>query len=258
MNSEISPALPIAGALRRREGIDHDKGRARKRLNCASNRSGRPKGRSRGSADFDSFENGYLYFCKMCDMCGALHFISERKKGSSLANPKLSACCSNSLIDSRVVPRFSNTPSSLKCLLNKSNSDSRSFRKNIRKHNSALAMASVTSNWISLSVGTSVFNRTWTILERIHHFIDPLNPSEGLRPRYLSVFIHDSIENESERANHRQQDVPGVSTSVLYCLEQMLRNCNFLVQNFLSVRELCRDQEVPESIRLVIPANRRP
>ncbi len=178
-------------------------------------------------------------------MCGALHFVSERKKGSSLANPELSACCSNGLIDSQVVPRFSNAPYLLKRLLSESNPYSRSFRKNIRRYNSACAMGSVTSNWISPSVGTSTFNPTLTIQGRLHHFIGPLNPSEGLRPRYLSVYIHDSLENDSERANRRQQNFPGVSTSVLYSLEQKLRNSNSLVQNFLSLRELSRYQEAP-------------
>ncbi len=62
-----------------------------------------------------------------CDMCGALNFMSERKKGSSLVIPKFSACFSNGSIDSQVIPRFSNPPSLLKRLLNESTSDSRSF-----------------------------------------------------------------------------------------------------------------------------------
>ncbi len=118
-------------------------------------------------------------------------------------------------------------------------------------------MASATSNWISPSVGTSAFNPTLTTQGRLHHFIGPLNPFEGFRPRDLSVNIRDSPENESERANHRQQDFPGVSNSVLYSLGKMLQNCYSLVQNFLSRRELCRDPEAPQSIRLVIHANRR-
>ncbi len=89
MNSEIRLAIPIAGARRKREGIEHDNERARKRFDSASNWSGRPRGRPRGSRDFDTLEDGYLYLRKMdaeCDMCGALHFMRKRKISSSLAN----------------------------------------------------------------------------------------------------------------------------------------------------------------------------
>ncbi len=119
-------------------------------------------------------------------------------------------------------------------------------------------MASVTSNWISPSVGTSAFNATLTTQERLHHFISPSNPSEGLRPRYLSEYIHDSLQNEVERANHRQGYFPGVPATVLTNLKEMLQDCNSLDQIFLSLRAITQGDEASQTIRLVIHANQRP
>ncbi len=80
-------------------------------------------------------QDGSLYFRKMnieCTFCGALHFLAERKKSSSYINPKFSVCCSNGLITTQIVPRFSETPEILKQLLSQSTPNSRSFRRNIR------------------------------------------------------------------------------------------------------------------------------
>ncbi len=93
---------------------------------------------------------------------------------------------------------------------------------------------------------------------RLRHFLGPLNPSEGLRLVYLSVYIHDSLQNEVERVNHKQEYLPDVSASVQTNLEEMLHDCNFLLQSFPSLREITQGDEAPQTIRLVIHANRRP
>ena len=116
------------------------------------NNSGRRRGRPSSAGDHDIVQDGSLYFRKMnieCTFCGALHFLAKRKKSSSYINPKFSGCCSNGFITSQIVPRFPKTPEILKPLLSQSTPNSSSFRRNIRKYNSSLDMASVTSNWIT-------------------------------------------------------------------------------------------------------------
>ena len=76
-----------------------------------------------------------------CDMCGALHFVGERKRQSSLIKPKFSGCCPNGLITAEIVPRLANILIVLKRYLTENNSNGRAYRRNIRKYNSALAMA---------------------------------------------------------------------------------------------------------------------
>ncbi len=119
-------------------------------------------------------------------------------------------------------------------------------------------MASVTSNWITHNLENSCFNPTLTIQVPLHHFIGPLNLSGGLRPRYLSVYIHDSLQNESDRANHRREDFPGVSARTVSQLAGMLQSSNSLVQSFLSIREMTQNQPPATNIQLVIHADRRP
>ncbi len=146
----------------------------------------------------------------------------------------------------------------LKRYLTPNNSNGRAYRRIIQNYNSSLAVASVTSNCISRSVGTSAFNLTLTVQGRLRHFIGPLNPSEGIRLKYLSVYIHGSLQNEVERANHWQEDFLCVSASVLADLEEMLQDCNSLIQSFLSLPEITQGDEAPQTIRPVIHANRRP
>ena len=49
------------------------------------------------------------------------------------------------------------------------------------------------------SISTLAFNPTLNIHDWLCHFCSPWNTSEGLHPRYLSVFINNSLQNESER-----------------------------------------------------------
>ena len=67
----------------------------------------------------------------------------------------------------------------------------------------------------------SAFNPKLTVKCRINHFVGSSKPSEELCPSYLSINVHNSLENESERPSHRQRNLPGVLTSVLHNLEQI-------------------------------------
>ena len=119
-------------------------------------------------------------------------------------------------------------------------------------------MASVTCNWVTPSLGNSAFNPTLTIQGRLHHFVGPLNPAEGLRPKYLSVYIHESLDNENDRDSHRQEDFPGTILAVLTQLQSMLSMQNSLVQSFVSLRELSVLNAAPRNVQLTIQADRRP
>ncbi len=218
-DGESSSRENFNGVIWRRNGRDTGNDIDRDKIWWVLHNSGRRRGRPGSSGDQDIVQYGSLYFRKMnieCTISRALHFLAERKKTSSYINLKFSGCCSNGLIASQIVPRFSETPEILKQLLSQSTPDSRSFRRKIRKYNRSLAMASVTSNRITPNLRNSCFNPTLTIQGRLYYFIGPLNPSEGLRPMYSSVYIHDSLQNESDKPNHSREDFPALFLKLYY------------------------------------------
>ncbi len=259
--NDMAISYPDPAAALGRRMRDSGNETARKIFRRMTTTARRPRERPRSIGDFDVLEDGSLYFRKMdvdCSSCGALHFIVERKRGSSMGRPAFSNCCTNGCIASEIVPRFSDAPILLKQLLTESSTNATSFRKNIRKYNSALVMASVTCNWVAPSFGNSAFNSTLTIQGRLHYFVGPLNPTEGLRPKYLSVYIHESLDNENDRAGHGEEDFPGTIMADLTQLQSMLPVQNSLVQSFVSLRELSVLNATPINVQLIIQADRLP
>ncbi len=72
------------------------------------------------------------------------------------------------------------------------------------------------------------------------------------------MYIHDSLQNESDWANRRQEDFPGVSAQTLSQLDGILQSSNSLVQSFLSNREVTQNQSPAINIELVIHVDRHP
>ena len=76
---------------------------------------------------------------------------SEKLQGSSIANPKFGAgCCLSGKVQ---IPDIQEPPVLLKRLLTQTDVASNNFRKNIRKYNSALAMATMKATVPLFSVG---------------------------------------------------------------------------------------------------------
>ncbi len=63
-----------------------------------------------------------------CKNCGALHFLAERKVGSSRTNPAFSNCCQGGKLTNENIPLLRDPPQFLRELLTQSTSVARGFR----------------------------------------------------------------------------------------------------------------------------------
>ncbi len=191
-----------------------------------------------------------------CSTCKALHFIGERKKGSSVTNPLFSRCCQGGAISAGDIPLQKDPPALLRTLLTGEESRSKNFRRNIVRYNNALCMASVHARWVTRGQGKSSFNPTATLQGRVHHFLGALEPAPGKRPAFLSVYIHDPDLEVQSRI--RTQNVAGVEGTVLKELTRMLMGCNSYVQTFLSLQDIVNEGAATDRYKIVIHADKKP
>ncbi len=191
-----------------------------------------------------------------CSSCKALHFLGERKKGSSARNPAFSRCCQGGSISASNIPLQKDPPPFLKSLLTGDDPRSKAFRKNIVRYNNALCLSSVHAHWVRRGEGKSSFNPTVTLQGRLHHFLGGLSCAPGKRPAFMSVYINDPDLEVQTRI--RTQNVPGLEGTLVKQLTSMLMDCNSYVQTFLCLHEILNEGRTTERYKIVIHADRKP
>jgi len=149
------------------------------------------------------------------------------------------------------LPTFPEPPPLLRELLVSSSSDAKHFRKHIRSYNSALAMASVRADFVSRGAGESAYNPTITVHGRMYHEMGTLSPPSGLKPRFASVYIHDTEHATRNRKHFYGQ----LRESILSRIAVVLRETNELVKSFMSLCGLIMERKIPESVQLVVHAH---
>ncbi len=111
-------------------------------------------------------------------------------------------------------------------------------------------MASVRGHFVAKGAGESSYNPTVTVHGRMYRGIGALNPPAGLKPRFASVYIHDS----EHAAINRKHFYGQLRESLLLEIAAMLEKINVLVKSFVSLRDLMMKGIIHESVQLVIHA----
>ena len=105
-------------------------------------------------------------------------FKSENKGSST--HPHLGKLC---YLQGKInLPHFPELPPTLNALLTENNHDSVKFRKNIRKFNSGMAMASHIVDERTIRTGAP---GAYTTKGMVYHKLGPMTPMPGRRPRHL-------------------------------------------------------------------------
>lgn len=86
--------------------------------------------------------------CITCRHCAAIFFCDERRAGSSAANPKFHLCCCDGKI---ALSTLQTPPQPLASLLTENGSRCRDFRRNIRRYNCALCLATMQADEVTFS-----------------------------------------------------------------------------------------------------------
>jgi hypothetical protein len=96
---------------------------------------------------------------KKCPHCHALHWIDERQDTSSMRNPSWESCCKWGSVQLQLLP---DPPQYLKDLLERTDTQDRRFKDNLRQYNAAFAFTSLGCDIVSAEERNANSNRRWT------------------------------------------------------------------------------------------------
>ncbi|XP_021980536.1 uncharacterized protein LOC110876681 [Helianthus annuus] len=174
-----------------------------------------------------------------CEYCGAFFWFEERLKSSPLKQrPRYNTCCKAGSVR---IPFPVEPPSCIKELYSSSQ-----FMVNIRAYNSMFSMTSFgadVDDTINHSAGPYVFK----VSGQISHWIGSLCPSAGEKPRFLQMYVYDTLhEVENILRFFNSDDQHRLSPDVVSLLTRTLAETNEFVRLFKSAADLCSQQQVPE------------
>jgi hypothetical protein len=161
----------------------------------------------------------------LCEFYAAFHFADEQV----LPHRKFPACCV--LGDGQLDP-LQATPIELRRLLESDCQRGRSFRKDIRKYNSALAFTSISyskDERLSLRGGIQCFQ----IHRELFHLQGPLWTETGLTPAFAQLFFYDPEYATDIRIDR----YPTLDRSILTELLAMLTDHNPFIGVYKTARE---------------------
>lgn len=196
-----------------------------------------------------------------CQYCNALGYKDENR-GTAGSIHFGNMCCHKG---NTVVPQLQPPPANLMQLYTSQDSTSKFFRKNIRKFNSGLSMASTRFDTDATVTNHQGGLSSFKIRGQLYRCIGPLQPMENAQPRCIQTYFYDQDEQANIRADYFASDENGGADRELYLmlfdqLQQILTECqNTYLMSFLSVREVIQRMNVPpEELRIAIHADIRP
>ena len=187
-----------------------------------------------------------------CPHCGALLWPEEQS----------SLCCAGGKVQLEPLP---DPPPTLRQLWTEDSTEAKIFRRHSRQLNSALALASQTVQEVRPPQGE--YCPSVVIQGRLYHRLGPLRARDGEVPKFAQLYINDpQCEDPEAEAALRLGHVrlgartPAATRRVLLellqHLQQLLRDHNPLVRDFIMASEVPEDEVEP--LQLVISAEARP
>ncbi len=163
-------------------------------------------------------------------------------------NPQFSLCCKNGKV---LLPNLLATPQELKVLLTNKESNAVKFRDQIRMYNLVLAFTSLGAKVDELVIG-GLGSYSFRIQGELHHKIGSLCPTEGQRPQFAQLYIHD-MKHEHQ---NRHAVMPSLDPTTLDQLLTMMYNINPYVEVFKMARDMMATEGAPMDLKLRLIAFR--
>ena len=184
----------------------------------------------------------------VCPSCKALHWMDEKLFHSSRSNPKFGMCCFSGKMD---LPVLHALPEELHQLYHGQDDQAKSFRKNIRRYNNALAMTSVgQSPGVSLGIDHTINNGhgpwLYKVKGALHHFAGSLETNPGTPPRYAQLYIYDPADALDLRMNTSHHS--GLNHGTMQKLQDMLYRKHPSVAKFKQAYEQLKDNPAENAI----------
>ena len=150
-----------------------------------------------------------------CTECGALHWIEERLKSSSLRSPKFGKCCMSGKVS---LFQYSAPPAELLRLYKGTHRYSKDFFNNIRQYNLTFSMTSLgVDEELTYRGGDGPY--CFKIRGQLHHRIGSLLPDSNTdTPKFAQLWILDP----QEALGHRQNLNPRLNPNLLMTLNDII------------------------------------
>ena len=161
-----------------------------------------------------------------CRHCDAAFYIDERLSKSTRINPAFGLCCGDGKVKLWTIP---DPPEPLATLLTDGSTRCRQFRRDIRKYNCALCLASLRANEVTFPSGPSVFK----VQGEVYRLIGPMHEADGQEPKCLQTFFVDA----AMQADYGKQRFGAVDATTMTDLRHMLESCNSYVRSFVTIDE---------------------
>ena len=183
-----------------------------------------------------------------CTGCQALHWASEPSaKKPQGGEASYQSCCKRG--DARL-ERMRQLPEPLHSLMNGTNTQSKAFRKVLRRWNGQFAFTSVKFNMDRrmMDIGSTTF-QMFQIHGAFYHRQGPLVPGDGRDALYSQIYLYDpTYAAETRSRNARELDADIVASLTL-----MLQESNPLIRIYLTARErFVEISEAESNFRLIL------
>ncbi|XP_071739257.1 uncharacterized protein [Rutidosis leptorrhynchoides] len=195
---------------------------------------------ARSSNDIEGVTNSYddIGDCNcVCSFCGAMFWYDERLKTSS-STLKFNRCCEGGRID---LPREEEPPAIFVQLLSNKN-----YVDNIRAYNQMFSMASYGAQ-IDDTVNSGRGPYVFKISGQVYHWFGSLCLEEGNPPRFLQLYIYDTVNEVRNRMRFFGGDKSDVlKAEIVRELIEVLDAKNELVKLFRTARDRIEMNDVPD------------
>ncbi|KAL3622578.1 hypothetical protein CASFOL_033989 [Castilleja foliolosa] len=188
------------------------------------------------------FDDGNCEF--VCEHCSALFWFAERVMRSPLhARPKYTHCCKSGAVR---LPFPLYPPPALKNLFGDS-----TFMENIRAYNNMFSMTYFVAR-IDEAVNDGRGPYVFKVSGQVSHWIGSLCPVGNEGPRFLQLYIYDTINEVSNRLRFFESSQRcSLSPAIVSSLIHTLNSCNEYVRLFKSAADFCDTSAIRDfSVRL--------
>ncbi|KAF8074945.1 hypothetical protein FPV67DRAFT_1559562 [Lyophyllum atratum] len=188
-----------------------------------------------------------------CQICGALHWLSEKLSNSSDNNPTFGLCCNHGKV---AIPRLEAPPEFLRSLYTSDTRDAKAFRDLIWKYNQAFALTSLGVEEDHSVNGGGRGPPVFRIMGELCHWSGALTPPDGRLPRYSQLYVYEP----HAALDACMQQNGNLARDVMESLQELLLEHNQYAAVFKHVYEILQNYDTSHdvSVRLrVAPGNDR-
>jgi len=177
-----------------------------------------------------------------------MHWMAEKLQRSTQRNPQFGRCCNSGKI---AIDPLEPLPAEIAALFDPNHVHHKSFIKDIRRYNSALAMTS-TGQAPGRQLNIVHFDgrgpQPFKIQGALYHIIGSLLPAAGREPNYAQHYIYDPQDALEHRMNHRANN--GLNRAIMQILQDVLYRNHRGVAIYKQAYDLARNAD--ENHRIIL------